>query len=154
MSEENHHAELANTLKDIMNKEEEKKPNVPEEQTHSSRFCRKCGRILSSPKSIKLGIGPICAKKSGIDEYELERQIDEQNKKKSKGELEDNNYPPLSFYQSKVMYRECSCGGTLLPLDHFMHDGGYSVQGYKHRQWIYSECDKCHNAYALWKLIK
>jgi len=111
-----------------------------------SCFCRCCGKPLSDPKSISRGLGPICWKKLANPYQELIDMI------LDKGIREVNEYPPLSFYQ-KNSKRNCpSCKSLLDPLEHFKHEGGMFIKGFKERQWIFAHCPKCEIDYAFWKI--
>ena len=39
-----------------------------------------------------------------------------------------------------------------LKIHSYDHDGGWSVQGYDRKQWLYVTCPKCCFDWALWKL--
>jgi len=39
----------------------------------SSSTCRVCHRALSNPRAIQIGVGPVCARKTGIPLFPLER---------------------------------------------------------------------------------
>lgn len=49
---------------------------------------------------------------------------------------------------------ECDCGTPLLPVDleHYDHDGGWYVEGFDEKQWLYLECPDCGYQTALWKI--
>lgn len=38
------------------------------------------------------------------------------------------------------------------PIQHYNHDGGYAVEGYVQKQWLYVECPKCDYQWAFHKL--
>lgn len=111
--------------------------------------CNRCGRSLSNLKSIMRGYGPICWKKISSNEI-IEKYFE-------KGEIEDNDYPELSGYfdQLDIEYK-CRCGSFPIKhgsVDHYEHlEGGYLVNGYKNRQWIFVICHKCGISTSFRKL--
>lgn len=53
------------------------------------KTCRRCGRELTDPKSIKKGIGPICEKKEIIES--MQTSIFDDEKRENHGDLGINN---------------------------------------------------------------
>lgn len=37
-------------------------------------------------------------------------------------------------------------------LEYYPHDGGWDVDGFPHKLWLYIVCPKCHYQSALWKI--
>lgn len=112
--------------------------------------CIKCGRTLSDPKSIKLGIGPICRKNGSLKQNKLDAILD--------------NYDPLEYInltpeESKpfkelfTRHKDCSCGyknlHSLQIIGYYPHDEGCIIRGKKN--WLYIKCPKCNNDMSLWK---
>ena len=74
--------------------------------------------------------------------------------------------PTIQDYQRQLSGKDCKwCrrenydNGTteIVPLDnepieHYEHDGGYPVEGYKTNRWLYVVCPKCNYQWSLWKL--
>lgn len=119
--------------------------------------CKRCGKKLSDPKSMKRGYGPICAKKI---QWEQKKQATI-NEFYHKGEKEVNNHPSLSEYWNEVLentYRtKCTCGSDLFTngiMDHYEHSGGCFVNGYKNKQWIFITCLKCNYSWSISKLTR
>lgn len=44
------------------------------------------------------------------------------------------------------------CGANLGPIEYYPHDGGWTVEGFSEKQWLYRHCDKCGYDWAIWKL--
>lgn len=38
------------------------------------------------------------------------------------------------------------------PISYYPHDGGWEVEGFNEKQWLYIVCPKCEYQHALWKL--
>ena len=45
------------------------------------------------------------------------------------------------------------CGTTLGPAQTYDHEGGWKIEGYAKKQWVYFGCVKCDYDWALWKLL-
>lgn len=75
--------------------------------------------------------------------------------------------PSLQDYSNMITEKDCSpCmkakmvkGEMKTPLDirasqiqHYDHDGGWDVKGFKEKQWLYVVCKKCKYAWNLKKL--
>jgi hypothetical protein len=65
--------------------------------------------------------------------------------------------PSLHYYTDQVYGKTCRwCDHKvqLHPRDvkAYAHDGGYEIEGFQHRQWIYVVCSKCDYAWSLSKL--
>lgn len=61
----------------------------------------------------------------------------------------------LDYYRVKIRKTICSCGFTGLrdlPIQHYVHPGGWKLEGFPKLQWLYVECPKCFRQWALWKL--
>ena len=110
--------------------------------------CNRCGRPLSNLKSIFRGYGPVCwsriTHQNNLEEY-LE-----------KGALEDNNYPEITEYFDLLNTKyKCDCGEFSIKygeIDHYEHDDGYHLNGYKNKQWIFIVCPKCKIAISFKRL--
>lgn len=69
----------------------------------------------------------------------------------------DAKKPTLEDYRKQITRNECAdrCnfkGLKSLPIEHYDHDGGWPVEGFKEKQWLYVTCPKCGYQWALWKL--
>lgn len=42
--------------------------------------------------------------------------------------------------------------GTLGPIEHYDHSGGWPVKGFEKKQWLYRTCNRCGYQWAIWKL--
>ncbi len=112
-------------------------------------ICRRCHRALRDPKSVAMGLGPVCARKAARDEDE-----------DSQARLEPTIADPARAKESMARVARwlaktgarCSCGSELSGVESFDHDGGFEVPGYGRRQWIYSHCEACGRDIALGKL--
>jgi hypothetical protein len=63
--------------------------------------------------------------------------------------------PSLEDYRKQIKDDKCSCGYvglSKLRIEHYDHDGGWPVEGFKEKQWLYVTCPKCGYQWALWKL--
>jgi hypothetical protein len=63
--------------------------------------------------------------------------------------------PSLEDYRKQITRDECGCGRKglkSLPIEHYNHDGGWPIEGFKEKQWLYVTCPKCGYQWALWKL--
>jgi len=64
----------------------------------------------------------------------------------------DNDPPTLSWYEA-VTPKTCKiCNGSLGLIEHYDHDGGWLVDGFEKKQWLYRTCFKCGYQWAIWKL--
>lgn len=75
----------------------------------------------------------------------------------------DNQPPTLEWYRGLIKRKDCDCNHwkrskkpmpdlSTLPIEHYDHDGGWPVLGFKERQWLYVTCPRCGYQWALWKL--
>jgi hypothetical protein len=64
-------------------------------ENNKSTPCRRCGRALKNPESIKLGYGPSCAKK-----VQLEKPREEEHEKQSM--IDDYLGSNLTTFQCKI----------------------------------------------------
>jgi len=63
--------------------------------------------------------------------------------------------PSLEDYRKQIKDDKCSCGYvglSKLRIEHYDHDGGWPVEGFEEKQWLYVTCPKCGYQWALWKL--
>lgn len=44
------------------------------------------------------------------------------------------------------------CGGQLGPIEHYPHDGGWTVEGLDGKRWLYRHCDKCGYDWSISRL--
>lgn len=62
----------------------------------------------------------------------------------------------LSDYQNEIqkdVCRWCNYQGLkTLQIKSYDHDGGWTVDGFDHKQWLYIVCPKCYYEWSLWKL--
>jgi len=61
----------------------------------------------------------------------------------------------LEDFSKLIITDRCSCGFkglSKLPIEHYDHSGGWKVDGFLKRQWLYVTCPKCEYQWALWKL--
>ena len=50
---------------------------------------------------------------------------------------------------------KCWCGYEglrELPIEGYDHEGGYTILGCEHRQWLFVVCPQCSYEWALWKM--
>lgn len=75
----------------------------------------------------------------------------------------ENQKFALSHYQSELKGKICKwCKKRnenfivpleSEPLERYDHSGGYDVDGFEEKQWLYVVCPKCDYQWSLWKLI-
>lgn len=62
----------------------------------------------------------------------------------------------LEDYANKVKGRICVGCRRFFPspvkIEHYDHSGGWIVEGFSERQWLYVVCPSCEYQNALWKL--
>ena len=60
----------------------------------------------------------------------------------------------LEAFERLVEGKRCRwCGAPLSgPIHHYPHPGGWKVEGFPERQWLYVICPGCGYQWALWKL--
>lgn len=61
----------------------------------------------------------------------------------------------LDNYQKQIKRTQCTCGYDSLknlPIEYYPHDGGWLVQNFKEKQWLFVTCPRCEYQWALWKL--
>ena len=90
-------------------------------------------------------------------EYSLKVAVEQ-----TEGVHPDNQPPTLEWYRGQITQKTCDCKTRMelkapvdlshLPIEHYDHDGGWRVLGFKERQWLYITCPKCSYQWALWKL--
>lgn len=64
-------------------------------------------------------------------------------------------FKTLQYYQEQIKRNNCSCGFVglnKLKIEHYTHNGGWIVEGFQDKQWLYVTCPKCGYQWALWKL--
>lgn len=109
-----------------------------------SVHCRRCGRELTNPESVKNGIGPECIKKVG----------------RTKNFPASDNLTQIlpSHIADKVLESisqwrkdECQfCRGQLNPtVYYYEHDGGWYVEALGKKVWLWVECEKCGHQWSL-----
>ena len=61
----------------------------------------------------------------------------------------------LNDYEELLLDKKCRwCNTDLVnSIDHYEHQGGYEVEGFAEKQWLYTECPKCKYQWALGKII-
>lgn len=64
---------------------------------------------------------------------------------------------PLSHYEAQLDGKKCKwCNNTVSledePIEHYDHPGGYEVEGFKEKQWLYVVCPTCEYQWSLRKL--
>ncbi len=61
--------------------------------------------------------------------------------------------PSLIDYEDMIKDKNCSyCNGHLGGIEYYPHDGGWLVDGFSERQWLYKTCMKCGYQWALRKI--
>jgi ribosomal protein L34E len=61
--------------------------------------------------------------------------------------------PTLQDYEKKTKGAKCRwCGEELGAIESYDHSGGWLVEGYEKRQWLYRVCPKCRYMWSLEKL--
>ena len=62
----------------------------------------------------------------------------------------------LKEFAAKAAGRPCNSCSRPLPatieIEHYDHDGGWEVEGFAVKQWLYATCPACEYQNALWKL--
>lgn len=109
-----------------------------------SNFCRRCGRALTDPKSVKNGVGPVCIHKMDRDQAFPESD----NKTKILGwDIAQK------VIESIPSYRRDKCRFCEGDLDHtvyyYEHDGGWFVESLGKKVWLWLECSKCGQQWSL-----
>jgi hypothetical protein len=71
--------------------------------------------------------------------------------------LTGDPYLPMElakYFWNQVGSTKCRwCGEELSGMiQHYDHSGGWRVEGFKKRQWLYTQCPNCNYNWALWKL--
>ena len=112
-------------------------------------ICRRCHRALRDPKSVAMGMGPVCARKAAKEE-------ETENQARLTPTITD---PALAAESMAKVARwlaqtgaRCTCGAELSGVASFDHDGGFEVPGFGRRQWLYSRCEACERDIALGKV--
>ena len=64
--------------------------------------------------------------------------------------------PTLSDFGRMLIGKRCDCNGQPslagLPIIHYDHEGGWKVDGFENRQWLYVNCPHCKYGWSLYKL--
>lgn len=63
--------------------------------------------------------------------------------------------PSLTDYRRQIKRIKCSCGFEgldVLPIEHYPHSGGWPLEQFAEKEWLYVTCPKCKYQWALWKL--
>jgi len=60
----------------------------------------------------------------------------------------------LEDYEKLIKGKKCKWCGTELPqkIEYYEHSGGWVVEGFDSKLWLYVVCPKCKYQWALWKL--
>ena len=59
----------------------------------------------------------------------------------------------LSEYESLIADKTCGYDDSPLgAIESYDHDGGWTVDGLKRKQWLYATCLKCGYQWSIWKL--
>ena len=60
----------------------------------------------------------------------------------------------MSDYQAQIVGKVCPACKRPVPstIKFYDHAGGYDVEGFSGRQWLYVECHGCQFQISLWKL--
>lgn len=66
----------------------------------------------------------------------------------------------LADYEAMIPEEEKTCYycrghgeiGHLGAIEHYDHEGGWTVEGFQRKQWLYKTCMRCGYQWALWKL--
>lgn len=60
----------------------------------------------------------------------------------------------LQDYAKQIEGKTCKWDKTPLEpvVEYWEHAGGYNVEGFEEKQWLYTECPKCEYQWALHKL--
>lgn len=127
--------------------------------------CHRCHKPLKVKESIERGYGPICWGKlgGGVDPQTRTEGLGEHDHYALPSTITDQKqaFDSLNSYREMVMgiiahrrSQDCSCGeplerGMIFSYD---HDGGWTLNGFKHKQWVYLHCFACGNDAAIWKL--
>lgn len=114
--------------------------------------CKRCHRALKDPASVKRGYGPVCWKKTQVEDEQQEK-ICEPCTIAYKGLA---NYT-MREIRKRILQgniQECSCGEPLETgeVRSYDHDDGYDLKGFGKPQWVYHECSNCGHQLSIWKL--
>lgn len=57
-------------------------------------------------------------------------------------------------FLARIVRTRCDCGFDMggEPIRGYPHSGGWRVEGYKKRLWLYVTCPNCKYQWAIWKL--
>ena len=56
----------------------------------------------------------------------------------------------LTVLNKELAFKTCRfCGGMLGDIEHYTHSGGWVVEGFEERQWLYKTCLKCGHQWKL-----
>jgi len=56
----------------------------------------------------------------------------------------------LQDYEIQVKNKKCKfCQGNLGGIEYYEHDGGYEVEGFTKKQWLYKTCMMCDHQWSL-----
>lgn len=63
----------------------------------------------------------------------------------------------LEDYAEQIKGKTCRWCGEELPnepedIEYYPHSGGWTVDGFKEKLWLYVTCIKCKYQWALWKI--
>ncbi len=61
----------------------------------------------------------------------------------------------LEDYSREIVGKQCHCGYVYTNSDkveRYNHSGGWIVEGYQGRQWLWVTCRKCEHDMSLWKI--
>lgn len=106
-------------------------------------YCKRCGRLLTDPDSVKRGYGAICYALLARENKEIPEPV-------KFGGLDLDELADLIDSKKPV----CICGEPLQGsgLKTYPHEGGEIVYGKPGRQWVYVHCKKCGYDMALHKI--
>jgi hypothetical protein len=113
-----------------------------------------CGRRLTDPESVQRGIGPVCWRNLKKEDEKVKERHKIWNQCKHNSEDQEGIDLQDLSHLIYVKKPRCICGARDqwdFP-EHYEHDGGIKVKGYKELQWVYVHCRNCNYDMALWKI--
>lgn len=121
-----------------------------------STHCRRCGRGLRNPRSVKHGMGPVCWSKT-MHSFE-NRDVVEPCTITDRELAGDVLGDIMALFRAEAkrghIRGTCLCDRPLNfgSLETYDHEGGYALPGFGKPQWLSLHCGKCNYDMSIWKL--
>ncbi|WP_156157428.1 DUF6011 domain-containing protein [Methanosarcina siciliae] len=115
--------------------------------------CKRCNRALKDPTSVERGYGPVCWKKTQVEDEQQEKICEPCSTIAYRG-LANHTMREIRKRILQGNIQECSCGEPLETgeVRSYDHDDGYDLKGFGAPQWVYHECARCGHQLSIWKL--